>query len=66
MIVPDVNLLVYAYHEDDPNHEIKRLGHHVDGQTDGGRPPALRSEPNASLWMHLIFPISWSRHGGQP
>ena len=24
MIVPDVNLLVYAYHEDDPNHEAAR------------------------------------------
>ena len=25
MIVPDVNLLVYAYHADDPNHEAARL-----------------------------------------
>ncbi len=24
MIVPDVNLLVYAYHEDDPNHEAAK------------------------------------------
>ena len=24
MIVPDVNILVYAYHEDDPNHEAAR------------------------------------------
>lgn len=24
MIVPDVNLLVYAYHEDDPNHQAAR------------------------------------------
>ena len=24
MIVPDVNLLVFAYHEDDPNHEAAR------------------------------------------
>lgn len=34
MIVPDVNLPIYAYREDDLNHEIERLGHHVDGQTD--------------------------------
>ncbi len=44
MIVPDVNLLVYRYCEDDPNHEIERLGDHVDGQTDGGRPPVAAQE----------------------
>ena len=26
----------------------------------------LLSEPAASVWMHLIFPVSWSRHWDPP
>ena len=26
----------------------------------------LRERLAASLWMHLIFPVSWSSHWGQP
>ena len=34
--------------------------------SDRDRPPRSRSEHNASVWVYLIFPVSWSGYWGQP
>ena len=34
--------------------------------SDGGKTARCRSEPAASVWIHLIFPVSWSKDWGSP
>lgn len=51
-----------------PNRTYRVQGLKIrDGKTPlGGQAARCRSEPAASIWMHLLFLNSWSSHWGQP